>query len=326
MPVTIWWNPGASMAAAAHMERQRKLVQRRIGRRSGYRQANLVPSQSSAAKLGASYFRTAITLPARFHVQHELIPFDAPVEEQIALLRASGAAVLGGYGSAVERLLLAGGSPDLEVVQFGADSFSEAARAAAEEQGVLVLGAYASVEAMRMGWECGHGPRLHLNEDVAPIRLVDADGATVPHGEPGRVVVSNLVNRATVLLNYVQGDVGVMEAERCPCGRNLSLMTLVRGRADEYLLLGGEEVHPHSMGGFATDGVRRFRLVQSEPDRLLVEVEPAPAAQADVVRAQVERWCSDRFAQGAWEVRLVDELRPGPNGKHRVVVGLGDAA
>ncbi len=71
MPVTIWWNPGASMAAAAHMERQRRLVQRRIGRRSGYRQANLVPSQSSAARLGASYFRTAITLPDRFHVQHE---------------------------------------------------------------------------------------------------------------------------------------------------------------------------------------------------------------------------------------------------------------
>ncbi len=87
--------------------------------------------------------------------------------------------MLGGYGSAVERLLLAGGSPDLQVVQFGADSLSEAARQAAADQGVLVLGAYASVEAMRMGWECGNGPLLHLNEDVAPIRLVDADGETV---------------------------------------------------------------------------------------------------------------------------------------------------
>lgn len=321
-PVTVWWNPGAAMAAAANMGRQRRLVQRRIGRRSGYLQANLVPSGPTAARLAASYFRGAAILPDRFHVQHDLIPFDAPADEQLARLRASGAAVLGGYGSAVERLLLAGGAPDLQVVLFGADSLSDAAREAAQKQGVLVLGAYASVEALRMGWECGNGPRLHLDEDVAPIRLVDAGGAAVAPGEPGRVVVSNLVNRASVLLNYLQGDIGVMEGDGCPCGRNLSLMTLMRGRTDEYLLLGGEEVHPHSMGGFATDGVRRFRLVQSEPDRLVVEVEPAPAARADAVREQVERWCSDRFEEGTWEVRLVDELLPGPNGKHRVVVGM----
>ncbi len=136
------------------------------------------------------------------------------------------------------------------------------------------------------------------------------------------MVVSNLVNRASVLLNYLQGDIGVMEGGGCECGRNLSLMTLARGRADEYLLLGGEEVHPHSMGGFAHDGVRRFRLVQSEPDRLLVEVEATPTAQADVrARPGWSAGAPTASSEGAWEVRMVDESLPGPNGKHRVVVG-----
>lgn len=324
-PVTVWYDRRAMMAGAAHMDRQRRVVNANVGRRTGYMQANIVPSQSSAFGLSAAYFRAAIALPDRIHVKHEMVPFQAPLEEQVARLAELGAPVLGGFGSAVERVVLAGGYPGLKVVRFGADTFGSAARHAAEDMGLVVLGTYASVEAMRMGWECGAGPELHLNEDISPVRLVDPDGRGVPAGEPGQVVVSNLVNRASVLLNYLQGDLGVMGSGPCDCGRTLPLMTLVQGRADEYLVLGGHEVHPHALGGFATEGVRRFRLVQTVPDRLLVEVEPALGADPGGVRQRVERWCGERLGDGVGEVRLVDELRPGPNGKHRVVVGLGDA-
>ena len=324
-PITVWHSPEAAMAAAAHGERQRRIVTRRIGRLTGYVQANLVASESGSFQRGTAFFRHAIVAPDRLRVRHVPIPFMAPLEEQLALIEALAPPVLAGFGSALERILLAGGAPGLQVVRFGGDAMGASAREAAERRGVLVLGTYGSIETMRMGFECGHGPRLHLNEDISPIRLIDGEGRDAALGEPGDVIVSNLVNRGSVLLNYRLGDVGLREPGSCPCGRTLPLMTLLEGRSDEVLVLGGKEIHPHSLGGFPHAGVRRVRLVQEVPNRLRIDVELVPGAAGLDVSESVERWCSERFEPGAVEVRLVDELRPGPSGKHRVVVGLSGA-
>ena len=324
-PLTVWHSPGAAMAAAAHMERQRRILTKRIGRLTGYVQADLVQSESSSFQRGTAFFRRAILVPDRLRVRHVPIPFLAPLEEQLTRIEALRPPVLSGFGSALERILLADGAPGLQVARFGGDALGPAAREAAARRGVLVLGVYQSVEAMRMGFECGHGPRLHLNEDIAPIRLVDEEGRDVEPGRPGEVIVSNLVNRGTVLLNYRQGDVGLREPGSCRCGRTLPLMTLLQGRSDELLVLRGQAIHPHSLGGFPHEGVRRVRLVQAVPDRVRIEVEVAPGVPGAEVRARSERWCLERLGAGVAEVQLVEELLPGPSGKHRVVVGLSEA-
>ena len=48
---------------------------------------------------------------------------------------------------------------------------------------------------------------------------------------------SNLCNRATVLLNYRLGDLGVMSTEPCSCGRTLPVLSELRGRVNEFLTL-----------------------------------------------------------------------------------------
>jgi len=67
-------------------------------------------------------------------------------------------------------------------------------------------------------------------------------------GESGDVVVSNLVNRATVLLNYRLGDIARKLSRTCPCGRSLPLLSFPEGRNDEYLqLASGKVMHPQSV-------------------------------------------------------------------------------
>ena len=49
-------------------------------------------------------------------------------------------------------------------------------------------------------------------------------------------MVSNLVNRGTVLLNYRLGDVAAKLDGRCACGRTLPMMSFLEGRSDEWIL------------------------------------------------------------------------------------------
>lgn len=46
-------------------------------------------------------------------------------------------------------------------------------------------------------------------------------GMRVAPGSKGEVVISNLVNRASVPLNYKLGDVVTLSAAQCACGRTL---------------------------------------------------------------------------------------------------------
>ena len=89
---------------------------------------------------------------------------------------------------------------------------------------------YAATETGRIGFQCEKRKGYHFNIDFTAVRLVDESGQDVPAGEVGEVIVSNLHNTATVLLNYRLGDLAEMSAQDCPCGRNLPLLRELHGR------------------------------------------------------------------------------------------------
>jgi phenylacetate-CoA ligase len=85
----------------------------------------------------------------------------------------------------------------------------------------------------------------HLYEDLTDLWIADPDAQPCVAGERGEVVISNLVNRATVLLNYRLGDFARLSAKQCPCGRTSALLSTVDGRVSELVHLpGGDIVHP----------------------------------------------------------------------------------
>lgn len=57
-------------------------------------------------------------------------------------------------------------------------------------------------------------------------------------------MISNLTNRATVLLNYELGDLVTLSTEPCPCGRTLPVIETLDGRSEDLILRpGGELAH-----------------------------------------------------------------------------------
>jgi len=82
------------------------------------------------------------------------------------------------------------------------------------------------------------------------------------------VVISNLVNRGTVLLNYRLGDIASISKRECTCGRTLSLLSELEGRVEDILYLpNGKFVHPRAVWSiFKTRyEVLQYQLIQKEP-------------------------------------------------------------
>jgi phenylacetate-CoA ligase len=206
--------------------------------------------------------------------------------------------VITSYGSYVEELyvhLVSEGRSfhRPNVVTYGADPISDPVRRLMSEQlGVAVLSVYRTVESPVIGWECEHQCGHHLNVDLCPIRILDADRREVPSGETGQVVVSNLVNRGTVLLNYMLDDVASRLPEPCRCGRSLPLLSHVEGRSTDWLRsAAGRPIHARALAtNLLRDfwkGIRRYQLIQERPGHVRVVTVTAPGADQEQIRSRV---------------------------------------
>ena len=143
------------------------------------------------------------------------------------------------------------------------------------------------------------------------------------------MLISNLVNHGTVLLNYRIGDLASYRPEACACGRSLPLLSFLEGRSDDWLRsAAGERVHPQAVRKPISEigGVMRYQVVQHERTRVDVAVVAAPNADRDAVRARVAQVIDERIGAGT-DVRVdfVDDLPRSPSGKVRVVLSRAAA-
>lgn len=194
-----------------------------------------------------------------------------------------------------------------------------------QECGVVVRSMYQACEAMRIAFACADGGGLHVYADQVALRVADASGTSVPPGEHGRIVLSNLTNRATVLLNYAIGDTGTLATAPCTCGRTLPMLARLDGRADDLVFLpDGEAAHDSVLLSrlYAVPGVTRLQLVQEEYDRFTIRVSHAhvlgDASLGEQLVRALEEALGGRRVQTAVDVR--ETLESGASGKFRTVV------
>jgi phenylacetate-CoA ligase len=138
--------------------------------------------------------------------------------------------------------------------------------------------------------------------DHTAVRVVDRDGHPVAPGSRGEIVISNLTNRASVVLNYRLGDIVTLGAQPCACGRTLPTIEGVDGRADDFIVL-EDGRRMHALVALApllrVRGVVQVQLVQEDPHRGVLRV----------VCAAGRAWSSVQHDLGlAWRSTLGDAL------------------
>ena len=330
-PVIVFWDRRALVSGAAHRERLRALTGRLAGRRLRPRIARLTPPLDSARETSRAFAASSL-LPASLRYSSLELSMLDPPEENVLRLNAFRPDVIAGFGSALEALfahLSASGQSFRRpaVVTYAADPLSEGMRRLiTEEFGIEVLSVYNAVEAFHIAFECERHTGLHLNPDLNAVRIIDSAGERSPDGESGEVVVSNLVNRATVLLNYRLGDVAAMLPGRCPCGRGLPLLSQLEARSDEWIeTSSGETIHPQWVRAPLTSepDVLRYQVVQLAPASLRVEIVATPGADRERLRTGLTESLAAPLGAGAEvEVAFVSTLPRAESGKVRPVMSL----
>jgi phenylacetate-coenzyme A ligase PaaK-like adenylate-forming protein len=209
---------------------------------------------------------------------------------------------------------------------YTSDHMSARTRELAEREfGCAVYSLYSTTEAHRLGIQCERRRGHHLNVDLYPVRIVDEDGANTEPGGAGEVVVSNLHNRAMVLLNYRLGDIGVLDPEPCPCGMSLPLLAQLEGRPCELLRLSdGREIPSLAFERMFEAELRaalKVQLEQRDGGPILWRIVAFEGADRDVLRAGLlDRAEAILGARASISVEFVDDIPRGPGGKFPRVV------
>jgi phenylacetate-CoA ligase len=212
---------------------------------------------------------------------------------------------------------------DVESVCTSSEPLSPALRERiADAFGARVFDFYATTEGL-YGLERPEGS-MHLFDDMCIAEIVDDDYRPVPPGEVGsRVLVTNLFNRVQPLVRFEVTDLLAVDPEPCPCGRTLTRLRSVEGRAEDLMFLDGVTVHPLHFGLVTADpDVREFQVVQEgEGLRLRVALRDGAADAPARLRARVGARLEELGVQRpAVEVETVDALERSAGGKLQVVV------
>jgi phenylacetate-CoA ligase len=196
-----------------------------------------------------------------FHAAAELlgasvIPADiGNTNEQIIIMRdylTSAIACTPGYA-----LILLGRLNELDInpkslrlrrAILGADSLSPAVRSKIEQGlGVEVFNSFGSSVVMGPGiaGECSAHDGLHVYEDFFIAEVIDPlTGNTLGEGKKGELVITTLMREAFPLIRYRTGDITMVQAGACPCGRTHMRLAGFYGRTDDTVKVKGISIAP----------------------------------------------------------------------------------
>ena len=306
-----------------------RLLRRITGDAAEHQRISIFPGDSASRTMRVIWSdQTLIPAhPPHHHFLRPQMPFEL-VAERMDEIRPRIAFSFGSYADQFFRWLADRGARIAlpRVWMYTGDRLSPEGRRLAEERfGCLVYSVYSAMEAHRMGIQCERREGFHLNVDLFDVRLVDEEGASVPPGEPGDIVVSNLANRAMVLLNYRIGDRGVLDPSPCPCGRTLPLLATLEGRRSEVLRLSdGREISSLSVESAFSDELSsalEVQFVQRADGELEWRIVPFERVDPVELEARVEEKARRVFGNGTRiALEFVDAIPRTAQGKFLKVV------
>jgi phenylacetate-CoA ligase len=333
-PIAARHELGAMLQTAAHGQRyQGALAEVRPGKgRKGARETWVFPSLRANVHAYRLAWRKHTLFDRRPLASRQYVSMTEPLEKVVSLINEYKPDIIHTHGSYLEELfahLQATGTPihKARAAGFGADGLSDQCRRLMMDGfGIPAFSIYASVEAPSIGFECREHRGIHINEDIYPVRIVDGSGRTLPPGERGEVVVSNLVNRAMVLLNYRLGDLAALLPGPCPCGRSLPMMSFPEGRRDDFLELpSGRSLTPFAVGHALRDeaGVLQYQLVQEAPLSFRISLVVREPFDVRAYEARAAAKLADIFGEGvSLRASVVPAIPRTASGKVRPIISM----
>ena len=155
--------------------------------------------------------------------------------------------------SAIADEIVRAGTRDLglRMVTCGGETLDPPGRRKLEDAfRVPIADLYGAHEFNLVAWQCPAGHGFHVCDDNVVVEILGEDGAPVPVGATGEVVVTGLHGYTMPFVRYRLGDLAVRGPDTCPCGAPWSTLSAIQGRTGDILRLpGGRRVHPYLVTG-----------------------------------------------------------------------------
>jgi len=184
-------------------------------------------------------------------VRLDRIPRLLPIEEQAARLIRSAPQLITGQATCLESvaqyLLLSGQRLQARLVVSRGEVLSSHARLLLEQAfDSKVVDYYNCEEVGNVAYECpSDSAKMHVNTDCCVVEIVNSEGAPLPLGIEGRIVVTNLFNLTMPFIRYDLGDYGTLTSpggDLCDCGSRHPAMLPPAGRSDDFFRLANGSV------------------------------------------------------------------------------------
>ena len=194
--------------------------------------------------------------------------------------------------------------------------------AIAEAFGCPVANGYGGRDSGFVAHECP-ARGMHITADRLIVEIVDEQGRPQPFGQSGEIIVTNFDTPEMPFIRYRTGDVGVLTARNCSCGRTLPLLERIDGRKTDFIVApDGRVMHGLSLIYVMREiaGIKTFRITQERLTSFKVEI-----VRDEQYEARSEDRIRKVFAQrlkAPVEVRISyqESIPPTPSGKTRHII------
>ncbi len=325
-PVEIWHDTRSVLEDVARKERERTPIRALQGVPYLYRTCSLRNSLSSVVT-GRTYIQSRMVFPLLG------LWMEAPEQQDAAqtlrLINRFRPHVIAGHGMRIDAFFREVAAAGWElarprVVIYTAEQMTPEGRELIERGfGIPVWTLYNAIESFRIGFSCETSAGIHLHDDLCHLRILRPDGSDAEPEENGEVVITNLVNRATVLINYRLGDVASLSARRCSCGRGFRMLASLDGRTDDVIRLpSGRTLPPRFVASFFKrfTGLRQYQFVQNGWREFEIQIIPAASADAAALEARMAAELSVLLGPDAQVKVLRRHEIQQPPGKRRYII------
>jgi phenylacetate-CoA ligase len=189
--------------------------------------------------------------------------------------------VLYGYPNAIREFAEYIQGEKLEPITVGkifctAEKLSEGTRKKLEEVfSGEVFNLYNTREHGCIGFECRKHNGFHIDIGNVHVEIME-DGKPVPAGQPGEIVVTDLLNYGMPFIRSRIGDRGALSPETCDCGINLPLLSSLEGRESDVLIMpDGSKVAGLMMLDMFEDveTIKNIQIIQESLHEITINLE-----------------------------------------------------
>jgi phenylacetate-CoA ligase len=186
---------------------------------------------------------------------------------------------------------------------------------------VKVTDRYGCEEVSLIASECEKHEGMHLNIEHLFIEFLKDDGSYAAPGEPGRIIVTDLMNRAMPFIRYQVEDVGVPSARKCSCGRGLPLMEHVTGRVADFLVkkdgsrVAGVSLIENTLTKLP--GIDQMQIIQESMEKITLRVVPGENYQVATEKELVEYFRQLFGESVSIDTEITRSITPEQSGKYR---------